>query len=171
MEQLIHPPWFLSQYQQLWSVEKLSSVFHVEFMVLVMRICSYASQYLPSPSHPIDRIRGIFLADIRTLCDEIAEILANICLQLNPYGSLLRMQHLAFLGLRVQCEGRNVAFWEILSNIALIAQRAGLHRRHTSRMPEMHELGKEMRRRVFCNLYIWDRFVILSRHELQHALF
>jgi hypothetical protein len=171
MEQLIHPPWFLSQYQQLWAVEKLSSVFHVELMVLVMRICSYASQYLPSPSHPIDRIRGIFLVDIRTLCDEIAERLANICMKLNPYGSLLRVQHLAFLGLRVQCEGRNVVFWEILSNIAIVAQRAGLHRRHTSRMPEMHELEKEMRRRVFCNLYIWDRYVIPSRHEFLRALF
>jgi hypothetical protein len=171
MEQLIRPPWFLPQYQQLWSVEKNSSVFHVVFMVLVMRICSYASQYLPSPSHPIDRIRGIFLVEIHKLCDKIAERLAKIYVQLSSCGSLLRVQNLASLGLRVQCEGRNVAFWEILSNIALIAQRAGLHRRHTSRMPEMHELGKEMRRRVFCNLYIWDRFVILSRHELLHALF
>jgi hypothetical protein len=25
-------------------------------------------------------------------------------------------------------------------------------------MLEMHELEKEMRRRVFCNLYIWDRY-------------
>jgi hypothetical protein len=171
MEQLVHPPWFLSQYQQLWSFEKLSSVFHVEFMVLVMRICSYASQYLPSPSHPIDRIRGIFLVDIRTLCDEIAEKLAHICVQLNHNGSLLRVQHLAFLGLRVQCEGRNVAFWEILSNIALVAQQVGLHRRHTSRMPDMHELEKEMRRRVFCNLYIWDRYAFPSRDEPLHASF
>jgi hypothetical protein len=139
----------------------MSSVFHVELLVLLMRICSYASQFLPSPSHPIDRICSMFLPDIRTLCDGIAEKLARICAQLDTRGSLLRVQHLAFLGLRFQCEGRNMAFWETLNKAALVAQKAGLHRDHTTLMPEMHGLEQEMRRRVFCNLYIWDRYEIL----------
>lgn len=160
-DQLVHPPWFLSQYQQLWSSGNTSTVFHVEFVVLLLRLCSYASQFLPSPSHPIDGIRSMLLSDIRTLCNDVAEKLANICAQLDPRGSLLRVQHLAFLGLRLQCEGQNMAFWEVLNKASLVAQRIGLHRNHTAYMPEMHGLEQEMRRRVWCNLYIWDRYVIL----------
>ena len=154
----MHPPWFLAQYQQLWSLGTVSSVFYVEFVALVMRMCSYASQFLPSPSHPIDRIRRMSLSEIRTLCDDIAEKLSSLCARLDARGSLLRVQHLAFLGLRLQCEGQNMAFWETLNKAALVAQRAGLHRNHTVHMPEMHGLEQEMRRRVFCNLYIWDRY-------------
>ena len=160
-DQLVHPPWFLSQYQQLWNSGNISTVFHVEFVVLLLRLCSYVSQFLPSPSHPIDRIRGMLLSDMRTLCNDVAEKLAKICAQLDARGSLLRVQHLAFLGLRLQCEGPNLAFWEVLNKAALVAQRIGLHRNHTAHMPEMHVLEQEMRRRVWCNLYIWDRYVIL----------
>jgi hypothetical protein len=113
MEQLVHPPWFLSQYQRLWSLENLSSVFYIEFLGLLMRVCSYASQFLPSPSHPIDRIRNMFLVDIRTLCDDIVENLTKICVRLDTCGSLLRVQHLAFLGLRLQSEGGTLPFGKL----------------------------------------------------------
>ncbi|KAH8728601.1 hypothetical protein GQ44DRAFT_608737 [Phaeosphaeriaceae sp. PMI808] len=156
IEQLVHPPWFLAQYQQLWNLEKLSSVFYVEFVVLLMRICSYSSQFLPSPSYTIDRIRNMFLADIRIACNEVADKLAEICMRLDTRGSLLRVQHLAFSSLQSQCEGRINTSWETLNMAILVAQRAGLHRSHSPSMPEMHELEKEMRRRVFCNIYIWD---------------
>jgi len=108
------------------------------------------------------------LSEIRTLCDDIAEKLASLCERLDARGSLLRVQHLAFLGLRLQCEGQNMAFWETLNKAALVAQRAGLHRNHTVHMPEMHGLEQEMRRRVFCNLYIWDRYddILLSFVEV-----
>ncbi|OCK74320.1 hypothetical protein K432DRAFT_386876 [Lepidopterella palustris CBS 459.81] len=161
MEQLVYPPWFLAQYQQWWSLGRLSSVFDVEFTVLFLRVCSYALQFLPSPSYTIDRIRGMFLANIRDACDDIAEKLAVICARLNTKGSLLRVQHLSFSGLRSQCEGRINAFWEALSSAIRVAQRVGLHRGRTASMLGMHELEKEMRRRVFCNLYIWDS--LLSR--------
>lgn len=160
-EQLVYPPWFLSQCQQVWNLGNLSSVFRVEFVVLLMRVCSYTTQFLPSPSHPINQIRRMYLSDISTLCDDIAEQLADTCAQLDARGSLLRVQHLAFLGLRLQYQGKNIAFWDALSKAVVVAQRVGLHQNHTVLMPEMHELEKEMRRRVFCNLYIWDRYELL----------
>ncbi|KAI9752219.1 MAG: hypothetical protein M4579_005722 [Chaenotheca gracillima] len=161
MEQLVHLPWFLAQYQHWWTLGRLSSVEDAEFAVLLLRVCSYASQFLPSPSYTIDRIRGMFLADIRDLSDDIAEKLAAICARLDTRGSLLRVQHLCFSGLRSQCDGRTNAFWEALSSAIRVAQRVGIHRNLTASMLGMHELEKEMRRRVFCNLYIWDS--LLSR--------
>ena len=160
MDQLVHPPSFLAQYQQWWAQKSLSSVVDAEFAVLLLRICSYASQFLPSPSHTIDTIRGMFLADIRNTCDDIGDNLAVMCTSLDARGSLLRVQHLCFAGLRFQCEGRTNAFWEALSCAIRVAQRVGIDRdAATSIHDGMHELEKEMRRRTFCNLYTWDRCV------------
>ncbi|KAF2806013.1 uncharacterized protein BDZ99DRAFT_395113 [Mytilinidion resinicola] len=161
MEQVVYAPWFLGQYQKWWTLGRLSGVLDVEFAVLFLRICSYASQFLPSPSYTIDRIRGMPLADIRDTCHDIAEKLAAICVRLDARGTLLRVQHLSVLGLQWQCEGRINAFWEALSNAVRVAQRIGLHRGRAAWMHGMHEFDKEIRCRVFCNLYIWDS--LLSR--------
>ena len=158
MEQVVYSPWFLGQYQKWWKLKRLSLTLDVEFAVLFLRICAYASQFLPSPSYTIDRIRGMPLADIRDVCNYIAEKLAAICKRLDARGTLLRVQHLSVLGLQWQCEGRVNAFWEALSNAVLVAQRIGLHRGRAALMPGLHEFDKEIRCRVFCNLYVWDRY-------------
>ena len=135
----------------------------IEFAVLLLRICSYASQFLPSPSYTVDRIRGMILADIRTACDDAANDLAVICARIDSRGSLLRVQHIAFAGLSSMCEGRTNAFWEALSCAIRVAQRVGIRSDAVTWVHGMDELEKEMRRRTFCNLYIWDRYEDWSR--------
>ncbi|KAK0671956.1 hypothetical protein QBC41DRAFT_314842 [Cercophora samala] len=158
MDQLIYPPWFLSHYQKWWGMERTSTAYGIEFAVLVLRICSYASQFLPSPTCTIDSIRGVPLADIRKSCDRLADALTPICSRLDACGSLIRVQHVAFAGLRSLCQGRTNAHWEALSCAVRVAQRIGLHVDAASGLysPNMDELEKEMRRRTFCNLYVWD---------------
>ena len=146
------------QYQRWWSIERPLSVIDIEFAVLILRICSYASQFLPSPSYTIDRVRGMILADIRNACDDIANNLAATCARLDSRGSLLRVQHLAFAGLSSMCEGRIGSFWEALSCATRVAQRVGIRSDAATWMHGMDELEKEMRRRTYCNLYIWDRY-------------
>jgi hypothetical protein len=162
MDQVVYAPWFLGQYQKWWTLGPLSRVVDVEFAVLFIRICAYASQFLPSPSYTIDRIRGMPLTDIRDACHDIAEKLAATCQQLDASGTLLRVQHLLVMGMQWQCEGRINAFWEALSNALRVAQRIGLHRGRAAWTPEMHELDKEIRCRVYCSLYIWDRYDTLG---------
>ena len=157
MDQLLYPPWFLGQYQKWWNMEKPLSVTDIEFSVLFLRICSYASQFLPSPAYTIDSIRGMALADIRKSCDGVADALAPICTRLDARGSLLRVQHLAFVGLRTLCQGRTNAFWEELNSAIRVAQRISIDA--ISWTNGIDELEKEMRRRTFCNLYVWDRYV------------
>ncbi|OJD19143.1 hypothetical protein AJ78_00843 [Emergomyces pasteurianus Ep9510] len=159
MDQLVHVPWFIVQYQQWWTVKKPSSAFWVEFAVLFLRICSYASQFLPSPSHTIESIQGIPLANIRKRCDDVADNLALICTHLNPRGGILRVQHLAFVGLKSLCEGRTNDFRDKLRCAIHAAQRVGLDKVDIPSMLDMNEMEKEMRRRIFCNLYIWDSFL------------
>ncbi|ETS86663.1 hypothetical protein PFICI_00491 [Pestalotiopsis fici W106-1] len=153
--------WFLKEYYAWWSKLPPPSLADCEFTILVLRVCSYASQFLPSPSHTIDSIRGVSLTDIRRDCDEIADSLASTCSSLDTRGTLLRVQQLAFVGLRLQCEGRTTAFWDTLGNLLRVAQRVGIHKEVPASIPGPSEPEKEMRRRCFCILYIWDS--LLSR--------
>ncbi|KAK1145733.1 hypothetical protein N8T08_003971 [Aspergillus melleus] len=153
IDQLVHLPWLLNQYKLWRTVKTPSSAFEIEFTVLILRICSYTSEFLPSPSCTIERIRGISLADIRHSCDEAADSLLTLCIRFDPQGGLLRVQHLAFAGSKTRCEGRMNDFRQTLRSSIQVAQQIGADK-DTSR--DLDELEKETRRRVFCNLFIWD---------------
>ena len=161
MDHLVHTPWFLTRYQRWWAVERVTLVIEVDFAVLILRICSYALQFLPSPSYTLNKIRGALLSDICNTCDEVAENLATISSAFDGRGSLIRVQHLAFSGLRCQMEGRRDALWDALSRAIRVAQSVGIHSEATNSRPGLDEMEKEMGRRTFCNLYIWDS--LLSR--------
>jgi Fungal specific transcription factor domain len=156
MDQLVHLSWLLSKYHQWWMIDTITLVAEVDFAVLILRICSYASQFLPSPGYTLDKIRGVMLADIRNTCDETADSLANITKALDSRGSLIRVQHLAFFGLKCQMEGRRSDFWESICRAIQVAQTVGLHSEAARARPGMNEIDKEMERRTFCNLFIWD---------------
>lgn len=98
------------------------------------------------------------LVKIRKSCEEVIDILLPICRQLDPRGSLVRVQHIAFAGLASIGNEPMDAFWEHVGSASRVAQQIGLHL-DSSLWPEsMDEIEKEMRRRVFCNLYVWDRY-------------
>lgn len=134
----------------------MTLVVEVDFAVLIMRICSYALQFLPSPSYTLNKIRGAFLSDICSTCDDIADNLAAISSASDGRGSLIRVQHLAFFGLRCQMEGRKDALWDALSRAIRVAQCVGIHSEAANTRSCLDEMEKEMGRRTFCNLYIWD---------------
>ncbi|KKY30092.1 putative trascription factor [Diaporthe ampelina] len=165
IDQLLHPPWFLSQYQKWWNLNTLSLA-GVEFAVLFLRVCCYASLFLPSPSHTIDSVKGVSLVNIRRSCEELIKALLPVCRQLDPRGSLVRVQYIAFAGLASISVGPMDAFWEHVSCASRVAQQIGLHL-DSSLWPEsMDGIEKEMRRRMFCNLYVWDSCLSKRLHRL-----
>lgn len=158
IDQLLYAPWFLAQYKRWWGLHRISSVAGVEFAILILRVCCYASQFLPSPSYIIDSIKGVPLVDIRRSCEEVINALLPICRRLDSRGSLIRVQHIAFAGLGCIGVGRMHAFWEHVSCATRVAQQIGLHLETNVWPDNMDEVEKEMRRRTFCNLYIWDTY-------------
>ena len=158
---MVQVPWFLAKYQAWWMLERVTLVTWVDFAVLILRICSNALQYLPSPGYTLDKIRGVLLADVRNICDETADKLETISTMADGRGSLVRVQHLAFLGLQRQTEGKTTAFWEVLSRAIRVAQHVGIHRDTVSSRKGMDKTTQEMELRTFSNLYIWDS--LLSR--------
>jgi hypothetical protein len=163
MDQLLYPHWFLNQYRKWWSYGKVTSVNDVEFAVLFLKACYYASQFLPSPAYTSETIKGVVLADIRNSCERTVSVLAPICTRFSPRGSFLRVQHLILGGLASLCQGQTELFWEVLGSAVRVAQRLGMHMdsNPVDLPPNMDELEREMRRRTFCNLHLWDS--LLSR--------
>ncbi|KAF1960022.1 hypothetical protein CC80DRAFT_523240 [Byssothecium circinans] len=161
MDQLVHILWFLAKYQRWSLIERVRLVTEVDFAILVLHICSYASQFPPSPGNTLDKIRGILLADVRAMCDEAADNLAAISTATDRRGSLIRVQHLAFSALQCQIAGKMTAFWEALNRPIRVAQSVGMHSEATRLRQGVETPDHEMERRTFCNLYIRDS--LLSR--------
>ncbi|KAJ5821878.1 uncharacterized protein N7525_011162 [Penicillium rubens] len=163
MKQVIHVPSFLANYQLWWAKDKIVEIADVEFAALIARICSYATQFLPSPSHTVDQIRGRSLADIRDTCSNIGNKLATACETLDWKGTLVRVQHIIFAALKVSCEGRTSQFWEGIGSACRAAQKAGIHTDTTGLESQLakdsaQELERDVQRRTFCSLYVLDRY-------------
>lgn len=158
---MVQVPWFLAKYQAWWMLERVTLISWVDFAVLILRICSHALQFLPSPGYTLDKIRGVLLADVRNLCDETADNLETISTTADGRGSLVRVQHLAFLGLQRQIEGKTTAFWEVLSRAIRVAQHVGIHCDTATSRKGIDNTSQEMELKAFSNLYIWDS--LLSR--------
>ncbi|KAK2593331.1 hypothetical protein QQS21_008974 [Conoideocrella luteorostrata] len=167
MTQLVHPPSFMAYYESWWTkqsaqiAEHSLYVVHIDFAVLILRICSIASQFLPSPSYTIDTIRGMTLGQIRDICSDVVRNLAKIATSVDFRGSLFRVQHTCFSAFNLACEGLIRDAWSTLCTAVSVAQGLGYHRPASIESAAVDELEREMRRRVFCNLYVWDG--LLSR--------
>ncbi|KLJ10023.1 hypothetical protein EMPG_14560 [Blastomyces silverae] len=164
MKQVIHAPSFLAQYQNWWpKKDNPMAVSDIEFATLIARIGSYATLFLPSPSHNVEQICGRSLSDIRDTCSSIGEQLAKICETLQGKGSLFRVQHVLFAALKQSCEGGTAQFWEGIASACRAAQNAGIHTVPTDTLDSFfstgdsaQELEREVRRMTFCTLYVLD---------------
>jgi hypothetical protein len=134
----------------------------VEFAVLILRICTYALQFLPSqtPNHAGDTIHGLSRGDILRVCTDVADSLARACVLLDAKGSLVRVQHLLYAALRASCEGRTDQFWDGVVSACRAALRAGIHMDGGASATACYgggEMERELNRRTFCGLYVLDR--------------
>ncbi|ORY72187.1 uncharacterized protein BCR38DRAFT_494240 [Pseudomassariella vexata] len=156
IDQLIYPPWFLRQYRDLWEKGPTLCVADVEFLVLMLTVCSYATQFLPSPYYTLDRIDGISLSHIDNMCAEMAVCLSRITFRLDERGSWIRVQHVVFHALKCQMVGDMAMCLAALGSAVNTAQNDGMHRDEIPPIPHMDYLQKEMRHRTYCYLYVWD---------------
>ncbi|KAI0400031.1 hypothetical protein F4802DRAFT_586906 [Xylaria palmicola] len=153
-DQLIYPPWLLAQYQKWWDLNGKYGVIDIEFSVLFLRICWYASLFIPPEQ--MDSIKGVALVDVRGACDIVANSLESICNRLDERGSLIRVQYLAFAAFGSFCHGRMNNFWASLSRSVRVAQRIGMHLETTPWDAKTDQFEREMSRRTFCSLYVMD---------------
>ncbi|KAK8045628.1 hypothetical protein PG993_005652 [Apiospora rasikravindrae] len=161
---LIHPPSFMTRYESWWASQQEPvassprSVADIDFAILILRICAYATQFLPSASYTLDAVRGMPLTTIRETTTDVANSLEKIATRRNPRGSLVRVQHMCYNALGATCESRMGEAWATLCSTIRIAQGLGYHQETEASKSILagDEVQREMQRRVFCNLYIVD---------------
>ena len=157
---MIHPATFLNRYESWWNEAREAHMKDVEFGVLVLRICAYSAQFLPCREYTAETICGVSLSKIREDCHLLAARLSVFCEIASGAESLVSVQHLFFAACYSNNEGRMKNAWYDIGKAIRLAQDLGMHleipdkaRKHPN------DLEKEMRRRAFWNLYIWDRLV------------
>ncbi|MCJ1249679.1 hypothetical protein MMC30_006905 [Trapelia coarctata] len=166
ISEMIHPASFLTRYEQWWRSFPGSSVENLDFCVLILTICAYSAQYLPSRSFPATTISGVPHDTIREECFELAARINSLCVSLPGKRSLTCVQYLYYAACYQKNEGRVKDAYYALGDAIRLAHDLRMHMEISpSSRAQMNELEKDLRRRAFWNLYLWDRFlsIVLDR--------
>ena len=128
------------------------------FAFVCMRRSSCPRRLIPSSKSVVDH------SEIRNTCSDAGQNLAKLCERFNWKGSIFCVQHIILAALRVSCEGRTDRFWGCIALASRAAPKAGIHtdtasiESRVSQNGSAQELDREVRRRVFCSLYVLDRY-------------
>ncbi|CAO1598731.1 hypothetical protein XANCAGTX0491_002491 [Xanthoria calcicola] len=166
--EMIDPNTFLERYDDWWS-HPCRNVQDVEFAALLLRLCSYTAQFLPSQNYTADTILGASLSTIRQECDATANALASTQFVQSSSRSIVRIHQLFFRACYLKNEGDMKGSWDVLSEAIREAQELGLHldlRKGQGKFTSEYDV--EMGKRTYWNLWLWDKFmsIILGRWPL-----
>lgn len=152
MYEMIYPAAFFEKYYLWWSQPNHYTDDDVQFGLLILRLCLNSLQALPHRNHPTDGVIDAPLAALeRGLHAEACKL--DIC---RPrVSSITRVQQLFFHVCYLKNNAEIKDSWFVLSDAVKEAHELGLHLDDTTANSNEFEL--EIRRRVFWNLYIWDR--------------
>ncbi|RSL46527.1 hypothetical protein CEP54_013807 [Fusarium duplospermum] len=157
---ILYQPSFQASYEDWWSrrrdVSYLCTMTTIAFTSLILRVCSNAIQFLPKDGQ--DRLEselGDSASDLSQLYHEAANSLSDLL----PPGvaGLVNAQQL-FLGATwLKAEASFVASWHILARSVRQAQEIGIDTDKST--PDMTGYELDSRRRLWCALDTWDRFM------------
>ncbi|KAL8813214.1 MAG: hypothetical protein Q9200_000443 [Gallowayella weberi] len=166
--EMVDPTTFLERYDDWWS-HPCRNAHDVEFAALLLRLCSYTAQFLPSQNYTADTILGASLSTIRQECDATANALASTQFVKLSSRSIVRIHQLFFRACYLKNEGDVKGSWDVLSEATREAQELGLHLDlHKGQGKFISEYDVEMGKRTYWNLWLWDKFmsIILGRWPL-----
>ncbi|KAI8716193.1 Zn(2)-C6 fungal-type domain-containing protein [Fusarium sp. LHS14.1] len=157
---ILYQPSFQTSYETWWSrrldVSYLCALTTIAFTTLILRVCSSAIQFLPKDGK--DRLEselGDSAADLSQLYHEAANSLSDLL----PPGvaGLVNAQQL-FLGATwLKAEANFVESWHMLAGSVRQAQEIGIDTDKST--PDMTGYELDSRRRLWCSLDTWDRFM------------
>lgn len=161
--EMVDPTTFLEKYNDWWS-HTCRTVEDVEFAALLLQLCSYAAQFLPSQNYTADTILGNSLTDLRKDCDNTANALASSSYVRDASASLPRIHQLFFRACYLKNEGDMKRSWDVLSEAIKEAQELGLHLELQKGQGKFtSEYDVELGKRTYWNLWLWDKYVSLLR--------
>jgi len=158
----IYPPQFLAAYNEWWTSRAKREKTKPEFTCLLLRVLSNSTQCVaPDLKRKLESELGESLQDLTQKYHDAAERLSNM---IPPgTGGIMQVQQLFLTAVWMKCESLFINAWHSLSDAIRYAQEVGLH--NESLWSNLSEFDREIRRRVWTTLYIWDRLMamLLSR--------
>ncbi|MCJ1377220.1 hypothetical protein MMC17_000312 [Xylographa soralifera] len=138
--EMIYPTTFLERYNAWWS-RPCQTLDELEFAVLLLRLCAYSSQFLPSKNYTAETILSTPIGTIRE--------------QDKP--SITCVHQLFFAACYLKNEGKVKESWNMLGEAIREAYDMGLHLdvpRCNGKTLSQYEL--EMGKRTYWYLWLWD---------------
>jgi len=147
--ELVHSSNLLTRYESWWTALAVNQIEEVEFCVLLLRICAYSAQFLPSRAYTADTICGVSITSIREHCSRVASGLSRVYESTGGPRSLTGVQHLSFAACYLMNEGRMKEAWYVIGDAIRLAQDLGMHLEvtaaATATQSHFNDLEKEMR--------------------------
>lgn len=140
-------------------MDRITTAQQVDTIALILRICSYALQFLPSPGYTLDKIRGVPLTKIRDSCDSIAQNLEMVAVAADTRGSFIRVQYLILHGLQCRMECNTSSFFQMIARATHVAQDVATTEDSSALPANTSPVDHDIETRVFYNLYILNNLV------------
>ncbi|KAK6447062.1 hypothetical protein FP744_10003312 [Trichoderma asperellum] len=160
---ILHQPSFMAVYVDWWSkrrdAQSLRRPSAMALTCLILRICANSTQFLsPHASSQLEMDLGDSTQNLSKTYHDAAQIISGF---LSPgTGGLLNAQQLFLAATWHKGQADFVKSWHELGAAVRQSQEIGIHRDVLS--DEMNEFDLEIRRRLWCALYTWDRYMTVS---------
>ncbi|KAF2418945.1 hypothetical protein EJ08DRAFT_654126 [Tothia fuscella] len=164
---ILYSPKFLEQYVRWWEQRARRENVDPEFTCLLFRVLAISSQSYTTIL--TDKVAAELGEDLQDLTDKYHRAAARISAQIPPgSGTIMQVQQLLMSAAWYKGENLFIESWHALASAIRQAQELGMHDDKLGK--GMTEFDQEMRRRVWCILYDWDRSMgmVLARPFIIH---
>ena len=168
--EMVYPTTFTERYNEWWA-GPCQSVEDAQFATLLLRLCAYTAQFLPSQNYTADTVLGNSLSALREQCNATAISLTRIPMIKEGLPSITRIHEHFFHACYLKNEGAMKESWNVLSEAINEAHELGLHletRKPGGKLVSEYDI--EMGRRTYWNLWLWDKYVAFSPHRMKSLL-
>ncbi|KAL7930244.1 N-terminal binuclear Zn cluster-containing/DNA binding domain-containing protein [Trichoderma chlorosporum] len=157
---ILYQPSFMAVYVDWWLHRREAQSFRntstIALTCLILRICANSTQYLsPQTSSKLELDLGDSVQNLSKSYHDAAQNISN-CLSPGS-GGLVHAQQLFLSATWHKGEADVVRSWHELGAAVRQAQEIGVHM--DLRSDQMSEFDLEIRRRLWCALYTWDRYM------------
>ncbi|KAK1237236.1 hypothetical protein MKX08_002861 [Trichoderma sp. CBMAI-0020] len=160
---ILHQPSFMAVYVDWWSqrrdAQSLRNPLALGLTCLILRICANSTQFLsPHASSQLELDLGDSIQNLSKTYHDAAQTISSF---LSPgTGGLLNAQQLFLAATWHKGQADFVRSWHELGAAVRQSQEIGIHTHVFSH--ETNEFDLEIRRRLWCALYTWDRYMTAS---------
>ncbi|OTA01389.1 hypothetical protein A9Z42_0017070 [Trichoderma parareesei] len=154
---ILHRPSFMMAYVNWWSHRReTQSESAMRLTCLILRICANSAQFLSQQtSLQLETDLGDSAQDLSRSYHDAAQTISAF---LSPAsGDLVYAQQLFLAATWYKGEADFVQSWHELGAVVRAVQEMGVHT--DSQSDGLKEFDREMRRRLWCALYTWDRYM------------